>query len=330
MEFDKVFRIPFRQQIVYEGGDTLTPILDFGQAASTATKLGYTGQTASDVNSPVLPDVYSQLLNYKFMKIHALEVEMKVTDYAETNTQANFNRFNGRVNRDPNAALLARLITNQTDYAYVLGTTQPDADDRQRVNANTKRGTSFAWRLPTGMRMMSGAAGRGFLTNTGRDTVAPGTQIGPSRAATGDNPGNAWNLTATQTFYIGNGLAYGTNFVNANRGNIFYWSLGQLQSAVGGVSDVVQIAQKYYFVSPNWLPFSTVVDQNSFPRCIAICPLVDENSVSGLNRKWTLQVIVTFVVKARQYIPTAATSSRMISMFNDHDEKDDDNTIELD
>lgn len=324
MEFDKEFRLPFRQTAPLTNLDNPINLMDFGwwggaTLASLRSRLSITGQSSSDNNCPVLPDVYSQLVNYEYCKISAIELDIRVTDYQENSAGGGIARSAPHFTRDPNAQLLCRLITTSTDYTDLVGAATPVADyeDRMKVMPNTKKGTSFHYRLPTSWKMHRGIAGRRMLTFAGR-TASPAIDINISRlnfnvSASLLSPGGPLgNGTATNTltFNIGN-ISAGTSsaLISNAVSNPFYYGLGQSVNALNPQDDIINIQSKFGISNTNvFTPFASVVADNSYPRCIAITPLLNDSATAS-DRNWSVQVITTLVVKARGYIPTAATSA---------------------
>nr|ALE29730.1 coat protein [Lake Sarah-associated circular virus-32] len=325
MEFDKEYRIPFRQTIRIvvsgESGNDYFVLKDYGRwgapvAADTRapTALGLLGQSDLDDNCPQLSDVYSQLVNFEYCKIHAVEEEFRVADYEVrgSNTTTAVSRNSPHFTKDPSAALLWKLTTNATEETSLLFSSQVDGADYLRGVAHTRRGTSYTTRLPTEMKMLRGQAGRLLLSWTGREATPNITINGSLLSNNANNLGPTGSSTASSAFNIRNTSA-GSGIVDfsAHRSNIFYWAKGQIYN-LGGQCDVNNYQSKYYMATATpyaILPSNEARNDISFPRIFSCTPLIESVTAFNTERVWKIQNITTLIVKARGYIPTKALSS---------------------
>ncbi|ALE29722.1 coat protein [Lake Sarah-associated circular virus-32] len=325
MEFDKEFRIPFRQTtrivVTGEAGNQYFVLKDYSRwgaaiAADTRapTALGLLGQTDTDDNCPQLQDVYSQLVNYEYCKIHAVNEEFRVVDYEVrgSGTTVALSRNSPHFTRDPSAQLLWKLTTNGTEESRLLTAAAVDGADFMRALAHTRRGTSFTTRLPTEMKMMRGQAGRLLLSWTGREATPNITINGSILSNNANNLGPTGSSTASSAFNIRNTSA-GSGIVDfsAHRSNIFYWGKGQIYN-MGGQCDVNNYQSKYYMATATpyaILPSNEARNDISFPRIFSCTPLIESVTAFNTERVWKIQNITTLIVKARGYVPTKALSS---------------------
>lgn len=334
MEFDKEFRLPFKQTSDYSVANADNQVLiikDYskwggtGQAGQHGTApWGLLGQTSTDGpignNCPPLADVYSQLVNYEYVKIHAVEEEFKIIDFFLSGNSVGLARNSAHWSRDPAAQLLWKTATNASEESYYSNT--EDLDDYMRVLPGTVRGVRYFRRWPTEMRMLRGIAGRRLLTWAGR-LQSPGIDVGDQRCANIDSPGGyTGSGTTLRAFNIGNNGAdhNGAGTATNHGANLFYWSKGQIYQPVPGQCDALNIISKYWNSTTNppankFLPFNETVNDMSFPRCVYITPFTETTgSLGGITRCWRLQNITTLIVKARGYLPAKAGAGLALEM----------------
>lgn len=339
MEFDKEFRIPFRQTLTYEPPPEADAIAEqndvccvktygrWGPGNSVASEptaqraaLGLLGQSASNDNCPQLADVYSQLVNYEYCKIHAVEEEFRVVDYFTTNDGAGISRRTPHFTKDPSAQLLWKLTTNNTEES-ALNAKSADISDYLRALAHTRRGTSFNTRLVTEMRYMKGQSGRRMLNNGGR-TQTPGNNVAYTLCASEDDPGGVRSTTAGKvTFNLGNGTELENNVLNHgwHGSNLFYWAKNQIYDFGNGQTAPQNVVAKYWWQTANAPSTFKIFNDNktnlSFPRNVWICPLTSQNA--GVGRTWKIQNVTTLIVRARGYTPAITNQSRYITPDDD-------------
>jgi hypothetical protein len=318
METDREFHLPFRQQM--EIGATSADdnahfiIKDYAKWTRTGDStvdgdpqsMGLLGQQSTDDNCPQLTDVYSQLVNFEFCKIHSVHEEFKVTDYfvRGVGTTGALARNNRPFSKDPESQLLWKLTTNNTEERIILNGQNASSDlgDFMRALPHTRRGVSYETTLLTEMKMLKGIAGRRLLSHAGRN-LSPGVIVNRAVISNGTNPCGAPGIVQDLQFNIGNDQQ-GSNIAR-HRANLFYWAKGQSYSFGNGQTDANMYRQKYWLAPADNVfqcSLETVTDC-PFPRIVTVLPLI-EQSIGSTERWWKIQNITTLRIKARGYLPT--------------------------
>lgn len=319
MNPDKIFYLPFRQDITFSVGSsdtgTCRPIKTyarFGSSTTAGDPIGFLGQTSTNDNCPLLVDIYNQLANYEFMTISRVEESFEVVDFtvsASTGSISQPGHPSWRSSKDSH--LLWKACTH---YQHSIDYSRVDSGDYLRSLSGTRSGLSFKCNFKTEMKQIPCSISRLFLTYAGR---SKDLFLGQSALlSSSDDPYGPRSGAGEFKFNLG------------ENSNLFYLLKGEYNQPVSFMNNPFSIAAKYWAsgsTSPTIAPITRVARELCYPRLILCSPLVQNPGTC--TRTWQISHVTTLVLQARGYYPASVNVSLAFLRDVSDDFEDDDDVV---